>query len=142
MTPVAALQATLEAEHAAVAVLAELGGRVSASADPRAASLLRAAYETHRGRRDHLVGLLLRAGETPVAPAPAYAVDSTDRSAQHLLTIAQGIERRCSVDYAAMVSDSIGARRRWAIGALADSSRRLLTLGGRATAFPGLPELS
>lgn len=141
MSQVEAVQQALAAEHAAVAVLAELGGRISASAHPREASLIRSAYETHRGRRDHLVTQVSLRGSTPVAPAPAYAVDSADRSPSNLLRIARRTEERCGEAYAQMVAGTAGPLRRWAVSALTDTARRALSLGGAPSAFPGLPEL-
>jgi hypothetical protein len=141
MSQLDSLQRTLAAEHAAVAVLAELGGRISGSRHPQPASLIRAAYDTHRGRRDHLLAEVIRRGATPVAPAPAYAVDSADRSPGNLVGIALRTEQRCGEAYAQMVAGTAGAARRWAVGALTDSARRRLTLGGSPSAFPGLPEL-
>lgn len=141
MSQVDAVQDTLAAEHAAVAVLAELGGRISASAHPREAALIRSAYETHRGRRDRLVTEVTRLGSTPVGPAAAYAVDSADRSAGNLVRIARRTEERCSETYAQMVAGTAGGLRRWAVAALTDSARRALTFGAAPSAFPGLPEL-
>lgn len=142
MSQVQALQEALAAEHAAVQVLAELGGRISASRYPRESALIRAAYETHRGRRDQLVGEISRRGATPVAPAPAYVVDSDNRSAGNLVSVALRTEQRCSEAYAQLVAGTTGAQRRWAVDALTDSARRSLTLGARPAPFPGLPELA
>lgn len=141
MTRLDAIQDTLTAEHAAVAVLAELGGRISTSQHPGPSQLIRSAYDSHRGRRDHLVAEVARRGATPVAPAPAYAVDSTNRSPGSLLRVALRTEERCGEAYAQMVAATTGALRRWAVGALTDSARRSLTLGGAPSPFPGLPEL-
>lgn len=141
MSQVEAVQRTLAAEHAAVAVLAELGGRISSSDHPAESSLIRSAYETHRGRRDHLLAQVRRRGVTPVAPAAAYAVASEDRSATNLVRIARLTELRCSEAYAQMVAGTAGPLRRWAVGALTDSARRSLALGARPSPFPGLPEL-
>lgn len=142
MSALDALQQALSAEHAAVAVLAEVGGRLSAAQYPRQAALLRSTYETHRGRRDHLTAQIRRLDATPVAPAPAYAVRSEDRSADNLVAIALRTEERCAEAYAQLVAGTTGPQRRWAVAALTDSARRSLTLGGRPAAFPGLPELS
>jgi hypothetical protein len=141
VSQVEAVQRTLAAEHAAVAVLAELGGRVSTSDHPAESALIRSAYETHRGRRDQLVAEVGRRGATPVAPAPAYAVDSEDRSASNLVRLARRTEQRCGEAYAQMVAGTAGPLRRWAVRALTDSARRALTLGATPSAFPGLPEL-
>ena len=141
MSQLDVLQQTLAAEHAAVAVLAELGGRISASQHPGPSALIRAAYDSHRGRRDHLLAEVVRRGATPVAPSPAYAVDSARRSPANLLRIALRTEQRCAEAYAQMVAGTTGRPRRWAIDALTDSARRSLTLGGDPSPFPGLPEL-
>lgn len=141
MTPVESMQQTLEAEHAAVQVLAELAGRISASASPGAASLIRSAYESHRARRDHLVGEIIRRGSTPPGAAPAYAVPSEDRSASNLLRLALRTETRCAEAYAEQVATTTGRTRRWAVDALSESARRSLTLGAAPSSYPGLPEL-
>jgi hypothetical protein len=139
--PAEALQATLAAEHAAVYVYAALGGRLSASEDPAAATRIRAAYDAHRGRRDQLRSVLADLGETPEPAAPAYRVDDGDRSPRHLLDVARTTETRCAAVYGQLVGSTTGAQRRWGIEALTDSSLRLLDLGGTASAFPGLPGL-
>jgi rubrerythrin len=140
-TPVEALQATLAAEHAAVAVYAVLGGRVSSSADPDAATLLRAGYDLHRERRDLLRALLAEQGETPVAAAPAYDVPTRSRDARRLLQVAAATEERCTEVYAQQVAGTSGEERRWAVEALREAAVRLLTLGGSPSVWPGLREL-
>ncbi len=135
------MQRTLETEHAAVQVLAELGGRISATASPAAASLIRSAYESHRGRRDFLVAEITRRGATPVGAEPAYAVPSDNRAAANLLRLALRTETRCAQAYAQLVASSTGRTRRWAVDALTESARRSLSLGAAPTAYPGLAEL-
>jgi hypothetical protein len=141
MKPLAALQATLAAEHAAVFVYAVLGGRLSTSDDPTAAARIRAAYEAHRGRRDQLRSVIADLGSTPVPAADGYRVAAEDRSVVHLLRVASSTEERCAAVYAQQVASTTGDQRRWAIEALTDSSVRLLDLGGAASPYPGLPEL-
>ena len=141
MAQVEAMQRTLGAEHAAVQVLAELGGRVSVSASPGAAALIRSAYETHRARRDFLVGDITRRGASPVGAAAAYDVSTKDRSADALLALALRTETRCAEAYADQVARSTGRTRLWAVDALTDSARRALALGGAPSAYPGLAEL-
>ena len=140
-TPVEALQATLGAEHAAVAVYAVLGGRVSVTTAPEAAALLRTGYDTHRGRRDLLRGQLAGQGEEPVAAAPAYDVPARTRDPRRLLDVAVRTEERCAEVYAQQVAGTSGDERRWAVDALRDASVRLLVLGGAPTPWPGLREL-
>jgi hypothetical protein len=139
--PAQALQATLEAEHAAVHVYGVLGGRLAASDNPVSADRLRDAYDVHRGRRDQLRSLIADTGGTPSPAAAAYAVDAENRDAGHLLSVAQETEERCATVYAQLVGSSSGPHRRWAVDALTDAAVRQLELGGRATAYPGLPEL-
>ncbi len=141
MAQLDAMQRTLEAEHAAVAVLGELGGRISTVSSPGPASLIRSAYESHRARRDHLVAEITRRGATPVGAEPAYALATDNRSATHLLDLALQTETRCAEAYAAQVASSTGRTRRWAVDALTESARRSLTLGARPSAYPGLSEL-
>ena len=141
MTPVEGLQAALAAEHAAVHVLAVLGGRISASAQPDEAAAIRAAYDVHRARRDELRGLLAASGEVPVPAAPAYQVDAHDRDADVLVPVARETEERCAAVYAQVVAATAGADRQWAVEALLDSSVRVLGLGAGPSAYPGCPEL-
>jgi Domain of unknown function (DUF4439) len=141
VTPVQALQATLAAEHAAVNVYAVLGGRVSASADPEAAALLRSCYDLHRERRDLLRSRLAQQGETPVPAAPAYDVPARTRDAGRLLQVAAATEQRCAEAYAQQVAGTSGEERGWAVDALRDAAVRVLTLGGPPATWPGLREL-
>jgi hypothetical protein len=140
--PRRALQETLAAEHAAVWVYGVLGGRIPASDNPDEAALLLAAYDVHRGRRDHLRTLLAGQGVTPTPPAPGYRLDADTRAPAGLLSAALDVERRCSEVYAQLVASSVGATRRWAADALADCAVRQLGFGGRPSAFPGAPELA
>lgn len=141
MTPLEALQESLAAEHAAVYVLGTVGGQVSTSESPTTAALIRAAYTTHRRRRDHLRATIAELGDTPVAPAPAYAVDSGARTTAELAGVAAETETACAEVYAQLTAYSTGRTRAWAVEWLVDSSVRLLDLGGAPTAWPGLPEL-
>ena len=141
MKPLAALQATLAAEHAAVYVYGVLGGRVSASQDPTTAARLEEAYAAHRARRDRLRAVVSATGHTPVPADAAYAVDAQDRSAAHLTGVALSTEERCSAVYAQLVASTSGAQRRWAVAALTDTALRSLTFGGRPETWPGAPEL-
>jgi hypothetical protein len=139
--PLQALQATLAAEHAAVYVYGVLGGRVSTAQDPRVASLVRSAYDTHRARRDRLRTVISDLDRTPVGPEAAYAVDADDRDGSHLAAVALVTEERCAAVYAQLVASTVDDQRRWAVEALTDASLRALTFGGRPETWPGAPEL-
>ncbi len=139
--PLPALQQTLAAEHAAVAVYAALGG-ASSPEDPAVADLLRAAYDVHRARRDQLRSEIADLGKEPVAAEAGYEVDLNSREPADLLRVARTTEDRCAGIYAQLVASSVDGHRRWAIDALSDSAVRTLTLGGAPEAYPGADELA
>lgn len=140
MTPLEGLQLALAGEHAAVYVYGVLGGRISTRESPRHAAAIGAAYATHRARRDQLHVLVRGLGGEPVVPAIAYQHGPAESTAQ-ILREAVGLETRCAAVYAQAVSSTVGPHRQWAIDALTDAAVRLLSFGGTAEAFPGLPEL-
>ena len=139
--PLDALQDTLAAEHAAVHVYAVLGGRVSSDTDPLTADRMRAAYEAHRARRDHLRSLVADLGKQPVGAEAGYRVDARTRDADQLLAVARSTEDRCAAVYTQLVASTSGSQRRWAVEALTDAAVRVLALGGTADAYPGAAEL-
>lgn len=141
MRTLPALQATLAGEHAAVWAYAVLGGRLASSENPVTADRLRSAYTTHRARRDHLRAVIAGLGETPVAAEAGYRLDAEDRDPAALLVAARQVESRCAAVYAQLVAATAGTQRGWAAHALRDAAVRELTLGGRASDFPGIPEL-
>ena len=141
VTPGEALQATLAAEHAAVAAYAELGGRISESSSPTQAAALRAAYDVHRERRDQLQTLITRRGARPTPPAPGYRVPAASRRTPELVAVARSLEERAADTYAQLVASSVGDVRRWAVIALEDAAVRGLGFGGEPEAWPGAPEL-
>lgn len=132
------LQTALAAEHAAVYVLAALGGRTSRSSSPGLYADLRAAYEVHRARRDRLQSLIADTGADPVGPSPAYATPRRIDSARGLRRAAAAIEQRCADTYAYVVGETTGAERAWGIGALTDAAVRSLSFGAAPSALPGV----
>ena len=141
MRPVAALQATLAAEHAAVHVYGVVGGRLSAQDNPALAERFRAAYEAHRSRRDWLRSRLADRGVRPTPAALGYDVPAQGRDPVALTAVARDTEERCTAVYAQLVGASTGSDRRWAVDALTTTAVLVLTLGGEPSAFPGAPEL-
>jgi hypothetical protein len=141
VTPLEALQRTLAGEHAAVWVYAALGGRVSVSAHPDLAGKVRAAYNTHRGRRDQLFSMIRAADATPVASKVSYELPTPARTPDQVTQAALEVERGCTAVYADMVESTSRANRQWAIDALVDSAVRQLGFGGSPDVFPGLAEL-
>lgn len=142
MSSIASLQATLAAEHAAIFVYGDLGAHTSQSADPQLFAVITALYRAHRARRDGLRLLLTDGGTTPVAAEPTYDVLGALTTAAAVRSRALRLESRMSEVYAAMVANTAGADRGWAITALSESAQARILLGGAAESFPGAPELA
>jgi len=141
MTPVQALQQALAGEHAAVYVYGVLGGRVSISEHPDLAAKLASAYDTHRARRDQLLGMIGATGAVPVGARLGYQLPNAARSAADAAASARVVESRCADVYADTVGSTSQRDRQWALDALTDAATRVMTFGGRPEAFPGAPEL-
>lgn len=138
-TGVESLQQTLAAEHAAIYVLAALGGRASSlppSSPLRAA--LDAAYDVHVTRRDDVRTMIAGSGEDPVAAEAAYRLPRPLTSESQIAAEALRVERACATTYAALVAATVDAERRWAIDALVTTAVGELSFGGRPEALPGV----
>jgi hypothetical protein len=129
-----ALQAALAGEHAALYGVGVAGGKLSGARFARAT----ASFEEHRKRRDQLAGLLVDAGETPVAAEPAYDLPQPVTNAATATALVLLIERRLSVVYADLVeSAEKDTVRTMAVQALIATSSAQLSWGGTPQAFPG-----
>ncbi len=138
-TGVESLQQTLAAEHAAIYVLAALGGRASSLPPPsplRAA--LDAAYDAHVARRDELRSMISAAGDDPVAAETAYRLPRPLTSRTQIAAEALRVERACVTTYAALVAATVDAERRWAIDALVTTAVGELSFGGGPEPLPGV----
>jgi hypothetical protein len=133
-----ALQRTLAAEHAAVFVLAALGGRASSLPTSPLRPALDAAYDRHVERRDQLRTMIGNAGGEPVAADPAYRLPSPLTTAAQIAAEALRVERACATTYAALVAATAGSERRWAVDALVATAVGEAAFGGEAEALPGL----
>lgn len=141
MKPLEAMRAALAGEHAAVYVYGVIGGRVSLSTQPTLWNKVRAAYTTHRGRRDQLIAMVRAADGEPVVAEISYDIPNPTRTPAQLTRASLDLELRCSAVYADMVGSTWGANRQWAIDALNDAAVRQLGFGGVAQVFPGISEL-
>jgi hypothetical protein len=141
-TDLDAVQRTLAAEHAAIFVLAALGGRASTLSAPALRTALDTAYAVHLQRRDRLRTLVTASGGDPVAAEPAYrlpgAVTGPAVGAAEIEAEALKVERACATTYAALVAASAGAARRWAVDALVATAVGEAMFGGGPEALPGL----
>jgi hypothetical protein len=141
VTPQEALQLALAGEHAAVYLYGVVGGRLSASGQPRLWQRVRDAYLLHRSRRDQLTSMVRAAGADPVAAEVSYELPNPALSPAQLEQVALVVEQRCAAVYADMVGSTAGANRLWALDALEDAAVRQIGFGGRPEPFPGLGEL-
>jgi hypothetical protein len=132
----AALQAALAAEHAAVYGYGVVGGRVGEARREQA----RSAGDAHRARRDAVAGRIRDLGGRPVAAAAAYALPFPVPDAEAAARLAAELEDRVAGVYADAVRATTGERRREAAGALAEAAVRAVRWRGGSVAFPGLAE--
>jgi hypothetical protein len=133
-----ALQQTLAAEHAAIFVLAALGGRASTlPASPMREALDR-TYADHVERRDQLRTMISAQGADPVAAEPAYHLPGPLTTARQIDDEALRVERTCATTYAALVAATTAAERGWAIDSLVATAVGQSAFGGRPEALPGL----
>jgi hypothetical protein len=135
-TVLAAAQAALAAEHAAVYGYGAVGGRVDAARLAEA----RQGYDAHRARRDALVRTVTDLGGVPVAAAAAYELPFAVPDAAAAVKLAAYLEERVAGACADLVRAGTGAVRRDAAGALRDAAVRAVRWRGGSVAFPGLAE--
>jgi hypothetical protein len=135
-----ALQATLEAEHAAVYVYALLGSRTSETAEAPLYDALRSAYDAHRERRDTFIGVIASQGATPAPAAAAYTAPPGLDTSDGRYAAALQLELGCARTYGALVGATSGKRRSEAIDLLNDAAARELSFRGTPEIFPGADE--
>ncbi|MFF9557337.1 ferritin-like domain-containing protein [Streptomyces albus] len=137
MSELAAVQAALRAEHAAVYGYGVVGGRIEESRRKE----VRECYDAHRARRDALRRTVRALGGEPEPAAPAYALPFAVPDSDAAVRLAAQLEDRIAGVYADLVRASEGTRRREAAGALREAAVRSVRWKGSGVAFPGLTEL-
>jgi len=131
-----ALQTALGNEHAAVYGYGVLAVHLVGAQRDAAKN----AFDTHRARRDILIGLIEAQGDKPVAAAPAYAIPFPVTTAADAVRLATQLEERLGASYADIVQSSSGDTRRTGVEWLTDAAVRAVRWRGSSVAFPGLPE--
>lgn len=132
----AAAQAALAAEHAAVYGYGVVGGRVGEQRRAEA----RQAWDAHRAGRDRLRRVVRELDGTP-EPAPAgYTLPFAVPDADAAVRLAAELEDRVAAVYADLVRSARGDRRRDAAAALREAAVRSARWRGTGVAFPGLTE--
>ena len=141
MTVLDALQATLADEHDALYTYGVLGARTSQATSPALFETLTSGYRRHRARRDQLQLMVRDAGGEPVAADVAYDLDGTLLRPPQLERAAEGLEAASVEGLLALVAQSTGTVREWALTEATWSAVWRLQLGGTAETWPGAPEL-
>src|SRR2546423_1377019 len=115
-----ALAAALAAEHAAIFGYGVVGARLTGAATGQA----REAESAHRARRDKLVVQLTKAGTTPPAAPPAYALPLAVGDAAGAQKLAVQLEERTAAIWRTALGPTTGGDRELAPGALVDCAQR------------------
>ncbi|MFD3840487.1 ferritin-like domain-containing protein [Streptomyces sp. NPDC058642] len=132
----AALQAALAAEHAAVYGYGVVGGRIREGRRTEAKS----AYDAHRARRDALAREVRDLGGTPAAAAAGYALPFPVLDPDAAVRLAVELEDRIAGVYSDLVRATVDGRRSMAAEALREAAVRAVRWRGESVAFPGLAE--
>ena len=141
MTVLDALRTTLADEHAAVYTYGVLGARTSQATLPELFETMTAGYRRHRARRDQLRLMVGDAGGDPVAADAAYDLDGALLRPPQLARAAAELEAGSVEVLVALVAQSSGSVREWALTEATWSAVWQLRLGGTAETWPGAPEL-
>jgi hypothetical protein len=132
----AATQAALGAEHAAVYGYGVVGARIGDGRRDEA----RESYDAHRARRDALGRTIRDLGGKPEAAAAAYALPFPVPDEAAAARLAAELENRVAAVYGDLVRASEGSLRREAAVALREAAVRAVRWRGGSVAFPGLAE--
>ncbi|WP_055526268.1 ferritin-like domain-containing protein [Streptomyces graminilatus] len=132
----AALQAALGAEHAAVYGYGVVGGLIGAARRGEAM----AAYDAHRARRDELARVVRALGGAPVAAAAGYALPFPVSDPETAVRLAAELEERIAGVYSDLVRAAVGERRRTGAEGLREAAVRAARWRGGSVPFPGLAE--
>jgi hypothetical protein len=132
----AALQAALAAEHAAIYGYGLLGAHLHGAQQLAAAN----AWTLHKARRDRLAQLITGLGGQPVAAQPAYELPLQVTSAHTAVQLAAALESTLPDAYIGLAGATDPALRRLAAQSMQDAVTRQIKWNGTAptTAFPGL----
>ena len=134
----AALQAALAAENAAVYGYGVIGAQLSGGLRDRAGGSL----AEHQARCAALTQQLGAASAVPAAAAPGYELPFPVTGQASAVRLAVLLEQRLAAVYANGVQATAGALRAGAASALRQSALSTLAWSGSGSAFPGLPERS
>ena len=132
---IAALQAALAAEHAAVYGYGVVGAMLAGAALAGA----RADWTAHQVARDTLEAMLTERGATPEAASPAYKLPFPVTGAASAKNLAVALEDGVTRAYLGLVAVNDPALRTFGAKAMQTSANRATAWSGRTVAFPGMP---
>ncbi len=132
----AALQAALAAEDAAVYAYGVVGAELSGSRRAMAT----ASYQAHRVRRGALQQRIAASGAAPVAAAPAYRLPAAVTGSASAVRLAGLVETRICAVYANAVQATEGPLRDTVAASLRQAALDALAWHGSGSAFPGLSD--
>ncbi|QKW11186.1 ferritin-like domain-containing protein [Streptomyces sp. NA04227] len=132
----AAVQAALAAEHAAVYGYGVVGGRIGKADRAQA----RECYEAHRARRDVLRRSVRDLGASPRPAAAGYALPFPVEDPAAARRLAAELEDRVAAVYSDLVRAATGGARGEAARALREAAVRAARWRAGSVAFPGLTE--
>jgi len=132
---IAALQAALAAEHAAVYGYGVVGAMLAGSPQ----SLARTDWLAHQDARDNLEQMLLRLGATPVAASPAYQLPFPVTGDASAVRLAIALEDGVTQAYLGLVAVTNRTLRAFGALAMQPPANRALAWGATTVAFPGMP---
>ena len=131
---VAALQAALAAEHAAVYGYGVAGALMQGNDQDIAMSYWRA----HQDARDTLTQMITRLGATPVAASAAYDLPFAVNDAASARRLAVYIEEGVTRAYLGIVAVSDAGLRAFGALAMQEPADRATAWSGQTTTFPGM----
>jgi len=134
-TPVAALQAALAAEHAAVYGYGVVGAMLTRTSR----SLAYTDWRTHEIARDKVAAMLVKLGATPVAASPAYTLPFAVTDASSAKRLAAVLEDGVTRAYLGLVAVNDRSLRTFGALAMQPPASRAAAWRGSTVAFPGMP---
>jgi hypothetical protein len=134
-SPVAALQAALAAEHAAIYGYGIVGAMLAGPEQTTA----RTDWTTHQEARDSLTAMLSKLGATPVAASSAYGLPFAVTGAKSARLLAAFLEEGVTSAYLGLVAVSEPTLRAFGAAAMQPAATRAAGWRGTTVAFPGMP---
>jgi hypothetical protein len=135
---IAALQAALAAEHAAVYGYGVVGAMLAGGAQSQA----HADWVAHQEARDTLEQMVLKLGATPVAASPAYQLPFPVTDHASAVRLAAVLEDGVTQGYLGVVAVTDRTLRTFGALSMQPPANRALAWRGTTAAFPGMPSSS